>query len=73
MGLTDWIAMGVILIIVSLAVWYLVRAKKRGVKCIGCPSDCHCSKSGEKGGSCGGSCSSCTSCGNHHANDTDLK
>lgn len=33
------------------AVAYIVRAKKRGVKCIGCPS----------GGSCGkkGSCSGC--------------
>lgn len=43
--------------ILGLAVWYLIRAKKKGQKCIGCPS-----------GSCGceGGCSSCQDgCGCH--------
>lgn len=39
----------VIAVIVGLAIRYLVKAKKKGVKCIGCPaagtSGCHCNKS----------------------------
>ena len=41
----------IIAIVVALAgasVGYIIRAKKRGVKCIGCPS--------------GGSCSKCSGC-----------
>jgi len=39
--------------ILGLAAWYVIRAKKKGRKCIGCPS----------GGDCphGGSCASCGS------------
>lgn len=46
-----------ILIIVLVAVFggaiaYIVRAKKQGVKCIGCPA----------GGSCGQKCETCSGC-----------
>lgn len=44
----------VILILVLLAaaiIWYLVRAKKRGEKCIGCPYAKQC------GSKCNGTCS----------------
>ena len=34
--------------ILGFAVWYICKAKKRGQKCIGCPS--------------GGCCSSCPGC-----------
>ncbi len=35
------IAILVILALVGLAVWYVIRAKKQGNKCIGCPeSNC---------------------------------
>ncbi len=34
----------VLLVIVALAVRHLVRAKKSGQKCIGCPSGCSCGK-----------------------------
>lgn len=42
----------VILVIIGSIVWYLIRAKKRGDKCIGCPygkqcvnkSNCDCKK-----------------------------
>ncbi len=44
------IAVAVILLIVGLAVWYVIKAKKSGKKCIGCPDGC-CSKS-EGGCSC---------------------
>lgn len=40
--------------IIGLAVWYVIKAKKSGKKCIGCPD----------GGSCGGSCGcGCEGCG----------
>ncbi len=49
------------------AIAYIVGAKKRGVKCIGCPS----------GGSCGqkkeGSCGGCSGCGGCHGNEDDRK
>ena len=54
MTLTDWIVIGVIVLIVGGALGYIVWAKKKGQKCIGCPD----SKT------CGGSCGSC-SCGCH--------
>ena len=49
--------MGNVIIILILAlivagiIWYLVRAKKRGETCIGCPYAKQC------GGKCNGSCS----------------
>ena len=46
----------VILAIISLAGYYLYKAKKRGVKCIGCPD----------GATCGGNCSSCAGCTHAH-------
>ena len=44
----DYMIIGVVLIIAGLATWYIVRSKKKGQKCIGCP------------GGCGSSCSACT-------------
>ena len=46
------ILMIVLAAILGGAIVYIVRAKKRGVKCIGCPS----------GGSCGQNCGSCSGC-----------
>lgn len=46
----DFIIIAVILLIVIGIVMYLIRAKKRGEKCIGCPyakecgSKCNCKK-----------------------------
>ena len=36
--------------ILGLAVCYIVKAKKKGVKCIGCPN----------GGNCSGKCETCS-------------
>ncbi|MFI3237451.1 MAG: FeoB-associated Cys-rich membrane protein [Lachnospiraceae bacterium] len=47
----DIILVVVIIAILGLSIGYIVRAKKRGVKCIGCSSGSTCS------GHCGGSCS----------------
>ncbi len=46
----------IILVVVLVAIaagiiWYLIRAKKRGEKCVGCPYAKQC------GGQCSGSCS----------------
>ncbi len=38
------IAIIVILVVLGLATAYIVRSKKKGVKCIGCPSGGNCSK-----------------------------
>ncbi|MBR2907228.1 MAG: FeoB-associated Cys-rich membrane protein [Clostridia bacterium] len=50
MGPIDFVIIGIVLVIVALAVWYVIRAKKRGARCIGCPS----------GGSCSGGCAGCS-------------
>ena len=42
------IIIGVVVIAISLAGFYMHKAKKRGVRCIGCPSGCSCQ------GICGG-------------------
>ena len=50
--MADIIVIAVVVVIAALAAWYIIRAKRSGKKCIGCPD----------GGSCSGSCSSCN-CG----------
>lgn len=55
----------VVLILVAIAtgiIWYLIRAKKRGETCIGCP---HAKQCGSK---CSGGCS----CGGHHSDDEHI-
>lgn len=53
MGIETWIAIGVIALIVGLAAGYVIKAKKSGKKCIGCPESgcdgccCHCSQQSE--------------------------
>ncbi len=39
------IAIAAIILIVGGAVAYIIKAKKSGKKCIGCPESCSCSKS----------------------------
>ncbi len=40
----DYIIGGIIVAILAIAIWYIVRAKKNGAKCIGCSSSKDCSK-----------------------------
>ena len=59
--MTDIIIIAIVACIVCTAGWYIIKAKKSGRKCIGCPDS----------GSCGGSCGSCShncghSCGCRH-------
>lgn len=47
--MTDVIIIGILLVVIGGAVFYIVRAKKNGAKCIGCPAGGNCpSKSGGK-------------------------
>lgn len=54
--MTDIILAVVLLIIVGAAVCYIVREKKKGVKCIGCPlaGKCSGSNAGHPGCGCQG-------------------
>ncbi|MBQ8858852.1 MAG: FeoB-associated Cys-rich membrane protein [Clostridia bacterium] len=58
MGLPDIIAIVVIALIIGGAVAYIIKAKKSGKKCIGCPDSGSCAKGGT---SCNG-CSCCSAC-----------
>ena len=49
------IIVAILVVIVGLAVRYIIKAKKNGKKCIGCPD----------GGSCSSGCGSCGGCGCH--------
>ena len=57
MDASNIIAILAIVLIVGGAVAYIVRAKKSGRKCIGCPDSATCGKNG-----CGGNCSCCSHC-----------
>lgn len=60
--MTDYILLAVIVIIVGAAVAYIIREKKRGSKCIGCPN----------GGACSGSCNGCSGSCSSDTNDIEI-
>ena len=56
--MTDIIVVAILVLVVGSAVGYIIRAKKRGVKCIGCSAGggCpHCQGAHQESG-CGGGC-----------------
>ena len=57
----DFIVIGIIVLIIGSALAYIIKAKKSGKKCIGCPDSCSCHKKSSDGAapSCGGACSMC--------------
>ena len=57
MGPVDFVIIAVIVLIVGGASAYIIKAKKSGKKCIGCPDSVSCGKSG----GCNGGCSGCQS------------
>lgn len=59
--ITDILAIVAIVLIVGGAVLYIVRAKQRGEKCVGCPYAKQC------GGNCQGGCN------NSQGNDSESK
>lgn len=53
----------VLILIVGSALFYVIRAKKRGQKCIGCPNGCRVEpKSDTQPSGCSGCCSGCCGC-----------
>ncbi len=44
MNIVDYIAIAVIVLIVGAAAFYIIRAKRRGQKCVGCPYSKQCGK-----------------------------
>lgn len=55
----DLIATIIILLILGMAISYIVKAKKNGAKCIGCPSGGSCSTK-DNGESCSCGCCDCS-------------
>ena len=53
----------VLLLIVGAATAYVIKAKKSGRKCIGCPDGCCPSRKGNDGAS---PCCCCSGCGNEN-------
>ena len=52
--MVDFLIILIVALIVGIAAGYLYKAKKKGVKCIGCPDGAKCS------GNCGGCSGSCS-------------
>lgn len=65
--MTDFIVIAIVVLIVGSALGYIIRAKKRGVKCIGCSAGGNCSgRKGESSHTCGcGASHACSCCGEH--------
>ena len=53
----DILIIAVIVVILGSAILFLHRAKKKGIKCVGCPDSSTCSGNC---GNCSGSCGNCT-------------
>lgn len=45
----NFIIGGILIIIISVAIAYIVKEKKKGVKCIGCPMANECAKKKNNG------------------------
>ena len=63
--MTDLIVIAIVVVIVGSALGYIIRAKKRGVKCIGCPAGGNCTScpsSGETAVNCCGQTHTCGCC-----------
>lgn len=56
MKLIDFAVLFVVAVMVAAVALYIYRAKKKGVRCIGCPDSAACS------GGCSGKCASCPGC-----------
>ena len=52
MLVTNLLIIGILILILGLAGLYVYRAKRKGIKCIGCPN----------GATCSGSCHNCPGC-----------
>ena len=57
MKAVDILIIAVIVLILGSAIYFLHRAKKKGIKCVGCPDSSTCSGNC---GNCSGTCANCT-------------
>ena len=53
----------VLLAILGMAITYIIKEKKRGVKCIGCPAAAECASRQDGAPFCSGNCNGCSGCG----------
>jgi hypothetical protein len=56
MNLVDFVILAVVAVVITLVALYLHRAKRKGIKCIGCPDGAKCA---DRCAGCSGNC-----CGN---------
>lgn len=59
--MVDFIILAIVLIMLGAAMIYMIKAKKSGVKCIGCPAGGSCAYKGKNT-----SCSGCGCSGNEN-------
>lgn len=57
----NFIIVAVLAIIIGAALAYVIKAKKSGAKCIGCPDSKTCASKNTSSG-CSGNCSCCSGC-----------
>ena len=57
MNPADLIVIAVVAAILGLAVWFVVRSRKKGIQCVGCPDAKTCASRG-----CSGKCGGCGGC-----------
>lgn len=48
----DWIIAIILVIVFGISITYMIKEKKKGVRCIGCPSSGTCASRGKCSGSC---------------------
>ncbi|MBQ8528960.1 MAG: FeoB-associated Cys-rich membrane protein [Clostridia bacterium] len=63
----DFVVIGIILLIIGSATAYIIKAKKSGKKCIGCPDSATC----QSRSVCSGNCSCCRGCSSQKAEDNN--
>ncbi len=63
----NFIIVAVIAVIVGAALAYVIKAKKSGAKCIGCPDSKTCASKNASSG-CSGNCNCCSSCSSQESN-----
>ena len=58
MNIIDMVIILVLIVIIGLACAYIIKAKKNGEKCIGCPMSKQCGSKNQEGTECGCGCHS---------------
>ena len=52
----DIIIIAILAVLIGGAMWYIIKAKKNGARCIGCSAGGNCSCGGDKASACGCGC-----------------